>query len=79
MSYVVKTSRQASDYYWRNHDDYFILSDVDSKFLKYNNFEGTVADFKSRVRKSKPYTRVKTGSARYCFRSTPVYRIQDFK
>lgn len=76
---IFGSNYKASDYYWRNSDEYFILSDINSKFLKRNNFTGTVSDFKNRVRKSKPYTRVRTGSANFNYRYTPVYRIQDFK
>lgn len=60
-------------------DTYFILSSIDAGFLKKHNIEGTVSSFKERVKKSKPFTRCRTGSVYYNFRSTPIYRISDFK
>ena len=72
---------KAFDYYWQlsDRDDFFILSDVNSRFMKRHNLNGSVKDFKDKVRKSKPYTKVKTGSASYNYRFTPIYRVTDFK
>ena len=74
-------SSKAFDYYWSHSDrnNFFILSEVNSHFMKKHNLNGTVKDFKDKVRKSKPFTRVKTGSASYNYRSTPIYRVTDFK
>ena len=73
-------SAKAFDYYWSHgdRDNFFILSDINSQFIKKYNLNCTVKDFKDRVRKSKPYTKVKTGSASYNYRYTPVYRVSDF-
>ena len=72
---------KAYDYYWHHsdRDNFFILSDVNSRFMKRHNLSGSVKDFKDKVRKSKPYTKVKTGSANYNYRFTPIYRVTDFK
>lgn len=74
-------SAKASDYYWRHsdRDNFFILSDVNAKFMKRHKISGSVKDFKDKVRKSKPFTRVNTGSASYNYRSTPLYRVTDFQ
>ncbi len=74
-------SAKAFDYYYRHsdRDNFFILSDVNAKFMKKHNLAGSVKDFKDKVRKSEPFTRVLTGSAGYNFRSTPLYRITDFQ
>ena len=80
MGILNGTSKKAFDYYWQSgRDNFFILSDIDSKFMSQHGFDGSVKDFKERVRNSKPFTRVRTGSAHYQFRSTPLYRIKDFK
>lgn len=60
-------------------DTYFILSDINAGFLKKHNIKSTVSSFKERVKKSKPFSRCSTGSTYYNFRSTPIYRISDFK
>jgi len=74
-------SAKAFDYYWQHsdRDNFFILSEVNSTFMKKHNLTGSVKDFKNKVRHSKPYTRVRTGSASYNYRSTPIYRVTDFK
>lgn len=72
---------KAYDYYWQHsdRDNFFILSDVNSRFMKKHNLSGSVKDFKDKVRKTKPFTKVKTGSASYNYRFTPIYRVTDFK
>ena len=74
-------NRSAFDYYWQHSDreNFFILSDINSNFMKKHNLGGTVKEFKNKVRKSQPFTRVRTGSANYNYRSTPLYRVSDFK
>lgn len=81
MGLLSSYSKTALDYYWQHsdRDNFFILSDINAKFMKKHNLNGTVKYFKDTVRKSKPYTRVSTGSASYTFRSTPIYRVTDFK
>ena len=81
MGLLNGTSKKAFDYYWQHSDreNFFILSDVNSAFMKKHHLTGSVKDFKAKVKLSMPYTRVKTGSAHYNFRSTPVYRVNDFK
>ncbi len=81
MSILNKYSVKAFDHYYQllDRDDYFILSDINSRFIKRNSFSGTIKDFKEKVRKSKPYTKVVTGGTRYPMRKTPLYRISDFK
>ena len=71
---------KASDYYYARNDylDIFKLSDINSKFMRKHHISGTVKDFKDKVRKSKPFARVKTGNYRYNYRSTPLYNIKDF-
>lgn len=82
MSVLYKASSRSHDFFLAKlprGDTYFILSDINAEFLKKHNIESTVSDFKLRVRKSKPFTRCSTGSVYYNFRSTPIYRISDFK
>ena len=81
MSLINEYSVKAFDHYYflKNSSDYFILSDINSRFMKRNSFSGTIKDFKEKVRKSKPYTKVVTGGTRYPMRRTPLYRISDFK
>lgn len=71
---------KSTDYYWMRSDykDIFKLSDIDSKFMKRHHISGTVKEFKDKVRKSKPFAKVKTGNYRYNYRSTPLYNIKDF-
>lgn len=74
-------SAKASDYYWQHSDrnNFFILSDVNAEFMKRHKLSGSVKDFKDKVRKSTPFTRVSTGGAGYNYRSTPLYRVTDFQ
>ena len=72
---------KSTDYYCTRNDylDIFKLSDIDSKFMKKHHISGTVKEFKNKVRKSKPFARVKTGNYRYSYRMTPIYDIKNFK
>lgn len=72
---------KTTDYYCTRNDylDIFKLSDIDSKFMKKHHISGTVKEFKNKVRKSKPFARVKTGNYRYSYRMTPIYDIKNFK
>lgn len=74
-------SSKAFDYYWQHgdRDNFFILSDVNAKFMKKHNLAGSVKSFKDKVRESKPFTCVKTGCSSYNYRSTPLYRVTDFQ
>lgn len=72
-------------YFARAYDDnlniksnHFILSNINSTFLRRNKITMKVADFKTLVRKSKPAYIVTTGGAGH-LRHTRVYDINQFK
>lgn len=72
-------------YYGVAYDDnmqvksnHFILSDVNSSFLKRNNITMPIDKFKNIVRKSRPALIVTTGGAGFT-RHTKVYDINSFK
>lgn len=81
MGIMSGVSRSAFDYYYLHpdRDNFFKLSDVNSQFLKRHKIDSSVKDFKQLVKKSKPYTRVITGSYHYNVRHTALYRVSDFK
>ncbi len=68
---------------WNQVDNkkYFCLSSIDKKCMKDNDIEMPVTHFKEIVRRTKPFTRILTGSER-CLgqhRMTNIYRYEDFK
>ena len=80
MSLLYSSSRKASDSYpLGDYHNYFILSDVNSNFLKKHNLNCSVKEFKDKVRKSNKFQYVRTGSSHYNYRTTRVYKITDFK
>lgn len=70
----------ARDSYYGNSEEkskLFILSDVNTEFLRKHNINISVAKFKDIVRKKKPFSYVWTGNI-FNQRRTPVYNINDF-
>jgi len=59
-------------------DKFFILSDINARFMKKHNIPGTIEEFKDIVRESRPYKQVFAGCGPF-MKKTKVYYIEDYK
>lgn len=73
MEYI--SSTKASDYFASRN--LFILSDINSAFIKKHNIKVTAGQFKKLVRLSEPLKYVLTGAYGYT-RKTAVYSLLSF-
>lgn len=77
MEDYAKSIKNSKDYKITN-TNYFILSDINSIFLKKYNIACSVKEFKEKVKKSVPERVILTGNGAYGYKHTKLYNIRNF-
>lgn len=77
MEDYAKSIKNSKDYKLTN-GNYFILSDINSLFLRKHNIDCSVKEFKEKVKKSSPEKVILTGNGAYGFKHTKLYNILNF-